>query len=131
MATTQAELVTPERNLFSGEVEMVAGRTVGGGEIAFLANHTAFVGALEPGLLRFVEEGGREVRVAVHGGFVEVRDNRVIVVADVAERAEDIDVGRAQLAAEEAQRRLSSGDDPEAEAALQRARTRLEVAGRS
>ena len=138
MATTRVELVTPDRTLFSGEAEMVATRTVGGGEIAFLANHTAFVGAVQPGLLRVVHpEGvaagttGGELRFAVHGGFVEVRDNRVIVVADAAESAEDIDVERAQRARDDAQRRLSAGDDRQAAADLRRAEVRLEVSGRA
>ncbi|HZT65432.1 MAG TPA: ATP synthase F1 subunit epsilon [Acidimicrobiales bacterium] len=129
MTATQVELVTPERTLYSGEAEMVVTRTVGGGNIAFLANHMPFVGAIEPGLVRVVLEGGDEVRVAVHGGFVEVRDNRVIMVADVAELAEDIDVERARRAQEEAQR--GAGEDPEAEAALRRAEVRLEVSGRA
>lgn len=125
---TQVEVVTPQRTLFSGEAEMVVCRTVDG-DIAFLANHMPFVGALEAGLVRLVlPEGAEEVRLAVHGGFVEVRDNQVTLLADVAELAGDIDLDRAQRAKDEAERRLGTGEDVEARAALRRAEVRLAVA---
>jgi len=69
-----------------------------------------------------------EVRAALHGGFVKVADNRVTIVAGVAELAEEIDVDRAQRALEAAEGRLSAGDVAEAEAALARARVRIEAA---
>jgi F-type H+-transporting ATPase subunit epsilon len=69
-----------------------------------------------------------EVRAALHGGFVKVADNRVTIVAGVAELAEEIDVDRAQRALEAAEGRLSAGDAAEAEAALARARVRIEAA---
>lgn len=93
MATTRVEMVAPEGALFSGEAEMVTCRTEGG-DIAFLANHMAYVGVLQPGELRVVHpEGtaagrqalGDELRFEVEGGgFVEVNDNRVVVVCDAA-----------------------------------------------
>ena len=91
MATTQVELVTPEGPLFSGQAEMVTCRTEGG-DIAFLANHMAYVGVLQAGDLRVVgPEGtpgpqgtGGELRFQVSGGFVEVSANRVVVVCDAA-----------------------------------------------
>ena len=87
MATTHVELVTPERNLFSGEAEMVVCRT-DGGDIAFLAHHMPYLGALEPGMVRIVPEGGgNEFRVDVHSGFVEVHDNRVTILADGADES--------------------------------------------
>jgi len=99
MATTQVELVTPTGTLFSGQAEMVVCRTAGG-DIAFLAHHMAYVGALEPHPLRIVhpeaaatEAAGlgagaaEELRFDVQGGFVEVNDNRVIVLCDAAEPA--------------------------------------------
>lgn len=89
MATTQVELVTPEGALYSGQAEMVACRT-GGGDIAFLANHMPYLGALEPGDLRIVhpeDDPGGELRFTVGGGFVEVNDNRVIVLCDAASPA--------------------------------------------
>jgi F-type H+-transporting ATPase subunit epsilon len=118
----QVEVVSPERILYSGEAEMVVCRTVGGGEVAFLTGHAPFLAALETGLVRVKTSGGEEV-VAVHGGFVEVRDNRVIVLSDVAELAADIDVARAQRAKDAA-----TGDDEDAVAARARADAPLKAA---
>lgn len=126
MATTRVEIVTPERNLFSGEAEMVVCRAVSG-DIAFLANHMPYLAALEPGVVRLDLEGGEQVSLAVHGGFVEVHDNRVTMLADVAERPEEIDVARAERAREEAERRVTAGEGAEAELALRRAEARLEA----
>lgn len=137
MATTQVEVVTPTRTLYSGAAEMVVCRTAGG-EIAFLADHMPYLGLLEPGVVRVigpaesVREGGAaggDLRMAVHSGVVEVRENQVIMLADVAELAGDIDVERARRALAEAEQ--SSADDPEAEAARRRAEVRLEVASSS
>ena len=127
MATTHVELVTPERNLFSGEAEMVTCRTAGG-DIAFLADHMPYLAVLEPCVVSITLEGGESERFAAHGGFVEVHDNRVTILADVAEKASDIDLARAQRAREEAERAGASGD-ADAEAALARANARLEAAG--
>jgi F-type H+-transporting ATPase subunit epsilon len=123
------DLVSPERILWSGEAEMVVARTAGG-DIAFLSGHAPFLGALGIGPLAIHTPGGGEVvRVAVHGGFVEVSDNRVTILSDVAELAADIDVARAQRAEEAAQQRLRGEHDADAEAALRRAHVRLELAG--
>jgi F-type H+-transporting ATPase subunit epsilon len=127
VATTHVELVTPERNLFSGEAEMVTCRTAGG-DIAFLADHMPYLAVLEPCVVSITTEGVETERFAAHGGFVEVHDNRVTILADVAERASDVDLARAQRAKEEAERAAASGD-AEAEAALARANARLEAAG--
>jgi F-type H+-transporting ATPase subunit epsilon len=121
----QVELVSPERILYSGEADMVVCRTVGGGEVAFLTGHAPFLGALETGVVRVKTSGGEEI-AAVHGGFVEVRDNRVIVLSDVAELAADIDTSRAQRAKDAA-----TGDDPDALAARARADARLNAATRA
>ena len=123
----QVELVSPERILYSGEAEMVICRTVSG-DIAFLDNHAPFLGALDIGVVRIKTAGGEE-KAAVHGGFVEVRDNRVIILSDVAELVDHIDVERARRAKDELERRTRSDDDAETEAALRRAHVRLEVAG--
>lgn len=130
MATTEVELVSPAQTLFEGEAEMVVCRTVDG-EIAFLANHTPLIGALEPCVLRIVAEDASEDTFAVGGGFVDVRNNKVIVLADLAQRSDDIDVSAAQRDLDEAQGRLQSGDeDDEAAATAERwAEVRLEVAG--
>jgi len=123
--TLQVELVSPERILYSGEAEMVVCRTVGGGEVAFLTGHAPFLAALETGVVRVRTGSGEEV-AAVHGGFVEVRDNRVIILSDVAELAADIDTSRAQRAKDAA-----SGDDDEAVEARKRADARLNAANRA
>jgi F-type H+-transporting ATPase subunit epsilon len=125
-------LVSPERILFTGEADMVICRTTDG-EIAFLTGHAPLVGALGIGVVRIKLADGSERMAAVHGGFVEVRDNRVSILSDVAELPEQIDVDRARQAKDEAERRLSQGgldDEAEAEAiaALRRAEVRLQVA---
>ena len=125
----QVELVSPERILYSGEAEMVVCRTMSGGEIAFLTGHAPFVGALDIGVVR-VKTGDGVEEAAVHGGFVEVRDDRVSVLSDVAELASQVDVERARRAKEAAERKEKDMDDAEAEAALRRATVRLEVAER-
>lgn len=133
MATTAFDLVTPAATLYSGQAEMIVCKTVEG-EIAFLADHEPYIGALDPCLVRVVgPEGtdGSEFRVAVHGGFVEVNDNHVIMLADMAQRPEDVDVAQAQADESEAQSRTGSGAEGEARAAetdLKWAQARLEVA---
>jgi F-type H+-transporting ATPase subunit epsilon len=127
VANTHIEVVTPNRTLYSGEAEMLACRSVDG-EIAFLADHMPYIGVLDPGVVRVmgaVEAGGGEMLIAAHGGFVEVQENRVILLADVAELPEEVDVARAQRAEQQAAERPG---DPEADAALRRAQVRLEVA---
>lgn len=123
--TLHVELVSPERILYSGDADMVVCRTVGGGEVAFLTGHAPFLGALETGVVRVKTPGGEEV-AAVHGGFVEVRDNRVIILSDVAELANDVDVTRAQRAKDGA-----TGDEEDAAAARARADARLTAAKRA
>ena len=115
----RVELVSPERILYSGEADMVIARTFGG-DIAFLTGHAPFVGALGIGKVRVRQVDGSEEVAAVHGGFVEVKDNRVTILSDVAELASQIDVARAREALSRA------GDD---DAARRRAEVRLDVAG--
>jgi F-type H+-transporting ATPase subunit epsilon len=125
------ELVSPEKILYEGEADQVVCRPTGG-EIAFLPGHQPFVGALVTYPVRILLPGSGEVVAAVHGGFVEVRDDRVTILSDVAELPDQIDVVRAQTAKEQAERDLATdADDPEASAALARADLRLEVAGKA
>ncbi|MEO7836007.1 MAG: F0F1 ATP synthase subunit epsilon [Acidimicrobiales bacterium] len=127
----EVELVSPERILFSGEAEMVVCRTYDG-EIAFLTGHAPFLGALGIGIVRIHQPGGEVVRAAVHGGFVQVKDDKVIVLSDVAELPDQIDVERARRSLEDAKRNAGAeGEDVAAEAAaqLQRAEVRLDLAG--
>ncbi len=125
----QVELVSPERILFSGEADMVIVRTVGGGDVAFLAGHAPFLGALAIHSARIKRPDGTEETAAAHGGFVHVRDNKVIILSDVAELASQIDVERARRAKEAAEEKARDVDDAEAQAALQRAVVRIDVAG--
>jgi F-type H+-transporting ATPase subunit epsilon len=123
------DIVSPERVLYTGEGDMVVCRT-SEGEIAFLPGHTPFLGALGIGVVRILLPQEGEQAAAVHGGFVEVSNDRVIVLSDVAELAEGIDVERARRARQRAEERLAADpDDEDAQAALLRATTRLEVAG--
>ena len=122
----QVELVSPERILWSGEAEMVVARTAEG-DIAFLTGHSPFIGALGIGAVSIRGTDGGEARAAVHGGFVEVSGDRVTILSDEAELAGDIDAARARRALEEAERAMRE-DDVEAEAALRRARLRVELA---
>ena len=115
----QVELVSPERILYSGEAEMVIARTAGG-DIAFLTGHAPFVGVLGIGKVVVREVGGTSVVAAVHGGFVEIKDNRVSILSDVAELSTQIDVARAR----EALSRASDDED-----ARRRAEVRLDAAG--
>ena len=127
--TLKVELVSPEQVLYSGDASMVVARTAGGGDIAFLTGHTSFLGVLEPGLVRVIEEDGAELRVAVFGGFVEVNHDRVSILSDAAELASTIDVDAARRARDEAEAILRQGADDEAEAALRMADVRLMAAG--
>jgi F-type H+-transporting ATPase subunit epsilon len=142
-----ARLVTPESVVFEEEVEAVILRT-SHGDSTYLSGHAPLVGAVLPGLVRFVRPGGEEQRVAAHGGFVHVEaSGRVTVLPPAAELAENIDVERARQSLEAAEAELaelaaagrvpgqSDNDTTEsdveverAEAARARATTRIEVA---
>ena len=126
--TLHVEVVSPERILWTGEAQWVRARTIGGGDIAFLTGHAPFVGALDIHPVVVHAEDGTEEVIAVHGGFVEVSNDRVTVLSDVAEVSSQIDVERARAAQERAEAALRGGDDEEAAAALKRAQVRLEAA---
>jgi F-type H+-transporting ATPase subunit epsilon len=123
------EVVSPETVLYSGEGDMVVCRTADG-DIAFLPGHAPFIGALGTAKVRVILPDSGEQAIAVHGGFVEVGHDRVIVLSDVAELPEQIDVDRAREAKQRAEAALSANDlDETAAAALARAELRLGVAG--
>ncbi len=124
----QVELVAPEKILYSGEADMVIARTTDG-EIAFMGGHAPFIGALGIGAVRIRTSEGDDVTAAVHEGFVEVTDDRITILSDVAELVDDIDANRAQRALDQLQQRKADQDDAGAEAALRRARLRVELAG--
>jgi F-type H+-transporting ATPase subunit epsilon len=125
-------MVTPTETLYSGEAEMVVCRTTEG-EIAFLADHMPYIGALDPCLVRVVgpDDGESEVRFAAHGGFVEVKESRVIMLADLALTPDEVDVEQARLDEANATQQASAGDESEREQAetdLRWAHARLEAA---
>jgi len=125
----QVEVVSPEEVLYSGEGDMVVCRTADG-DIAFLPGHAPFIGALGVAKVRVMLPGSGEQAIAVHGGFVEVGHDRVIVLSDVAELPERIDVERAREAKSRAETALQRDEQDEAAAAaLARADLRLDVAG--
>jgi len=125
------EVVSPESVLYSGEATMVITRTLGGGEIAFQAGHAPFLGALDASHTRVFLADGAVEDIAVHGGFVEVSNDKVSLLSDTAEVASAIDVERARAAKERAEERLRHEHDAEATAALGRANARLSAAGHS
>ncbi len=124
----RVDLVSPERMLFSGEADMVVCRTTDG-YIAFLTGHAPFVGALGIGVVRIIHDAGDEDVAAIHGGFVEVRGDQVIILSDVAEMSGDVDVERAREAKERAEEQMAEEPSAEAETAIERAHTRLVAAG--
>jgi F-type H+-transporting ATPase subunit epsilon len=132
MATTRLDIVSAERVVFSDEVEVVVAPGVEG-QLGILPHHAPLMTILLPGEL-LVRKGGEEFFLAISGGFLEVRPDRVIVLADAAERVEEIDIARAEEAKRRAEERLTHPttevDMARAEAALRRALARLQVVAR-
>ncbi len=124
-------IVTPQRRVFQQPVNMVIIRTTEG-DIGVLPGHTPLVASLETGPMT-IKHKGQDRRAAVNGGFVEVTPDQVSVLAETAELAEEIDVERARRARERAEEKLAQKkegtDFARAQAALQRALVRLDVAG--
>jgi len=127
----QLEVVTPERRVLEESVEMV---NVPGlnGELGILPGHTPLISQLKTGVLTYVEDGKSSV-LHVSGGFVEVRDDHVSVLAEVAERPEEIDAASARTAREKFEKQLGSwsGSEEDLELArteLARAEVRLQLA---
>ncbi len=134
MARLRCEVVTAERSVFSGEVDMVVAPG-SEGQLGILPNHAPIMTALTFGELVIHREGQADEFIAIGGGFLEAGFNHVTILADSAERAEEIDVSRAEEArrkAEEtmAQKHREDVDFARAEAALRRSMIRLKVARR-
>ncbi|HET8784664.1 MAG TPA: F0F1 ATP synthase subunit epsilon [Candidatus Limnocylindrales bacterium] len=129
----QLEIVTPERQVFSDIVDSV--QVPGSeGELGVLPHHAPLVSTLGVGELRFRKDGNEE-SFAIVGGFLQVRPDRVVVLAETADLASEIDLEKAQEARREAERALESGyregaDLAAARAALQQALLRIRVAER-
>ena len=132
MSTIKLDIVTAERVVYSDDVDIVVAPGVEG-QLGILPHHAPLMTMLQPGELR-ARKGGEEVSLAITGGFLEVRPDRVIVLADAAERAEEIDIHRAEEAKRRAQEQLRHPtpeiDLAQAEVALRRALARIEVVGR-
>ncbi|GAV24195.1 ATP synthase F0F1 subunit epsilon [Carboxydothermus islandicus] len=126
------EVVTPERVVANEYVEFVVAPGVEG-EIGILPFHAPLITSLDIGILRYTVEGRTE-KIALTGGFLEVKGNKVVVLANAAERGEEIDVERAQRALERARERLTKRtpdiDVLRAELAMRRALNRLKAAGK-
>ena len=127
------EIVTPERLAYSDEVDSVV-LPGSEGEMGVLPHHAPLVSTLGVGELR-IRKGGSEESFAIVGGFVQVRPDRVVVMAETADMASEIDLEKAQEARREAERALESGyheaaDMAAARAALQQALLRIRVAER-
>lgn len=127
----QLEVVTPERVVLRTRAEFVALPGLAG-EFGVLRNHAPLIAGLGVGVLRYGAWQGEKRRLFISGGCAEVSDNRVVVMANAAETAEEIDIARARAAKERAERRLrhraENIDLHRAELALQRALHRLRAA---
>lgn len=124
------EVITPERRVYEDDVDMVIA-PASEGYVGILPHHAPLLTGLGPGEFR-VKKGGVEEALAVFGGFMDVRGDRVVVLTEAAEPAEEIDAARAQEARDRAQQALAAGpvsaaDEQRARAALQRALVRLRV----
>ncbi len=133
MAALTLEIVTPERRIATLKADEVRAPGEEGG-FGIRRDHTPFMSKLQPGRLT-VAEGGREVTYAIGGGFLQVADNKVIVLADTAELQEEIDVARAERALKDATEKLRAMTEQDTNflveaARVRRAAARLEVAGR-
>ena len=124
------EVVTPQKAIVSEEVEIVVAPG-SDGEFGVLKGHTTFLTSLKIGTLRYKDTSGKERYLFINGGFAEVLPDKVTILAESAERRQDIDVQRATKAKERAEKRLAEKredtDLVRAEAALRRAVHRLKI----
>ena len=127
------EIVTPTKVVFSGDVTSFSAPGVIGG-FQVLRNHAPLLSNIAVGEVKVVDAAGSESRYATSGGFVEVHENKLVMLAETAERSDEIDVTRAEAARERARKRLAdkeAGIEIErARLALHRALNRLKVAAR-
>ncbi|MBM7704048.1 F0F1 ATP synthase subunit epsilon [Metabacillus iocasae] len=132
MKTIHVSVVTPDGPVYESDVEMVSTKAQSG-ELGVLPGHIPMVAPLQIGAVR-LKKGSSTELVAVSGGFLEVRPDKVTILAQTAEKAEDIDFVRAEEAKNRAESRLNSKQDDvdfkRAELALKRAINRIEVTQR-
>lgn len=128
------EIVAPDRVVFAGNATSFSAPGVEGG-FQVLASHAPLLSSLEIGEIKVKGLDGRDTRYAASGGFVEVRDNHVVVLVESAERSNEIDVARARASKERAEERLGAPgkdiDTNRARASLFRALNRLRVAAKT
>jgi len=127
------EVVTPEKAVVDEDAQMVVAPGALG-EFGVLSGHTTFLTTLKVGIIRYTDANGKERYVFVSGGFAEALPDKVTVLAESAERRQDIDLARAKDAIERAEKRLAEQrlketlDFTRAKAALERALQRLKLA---
>jgi F-type H+-transporting ATPase subunit epsilon len=128
----QLDIVTPERELFSSEVDIVLAPGPEG-QLGILPNHAPLITLLGEGVM-VARRGDEEYSFAIHGGYMQVLPDQVIVLADIGESAEDIDIERAMAARRQAEELLKKEPPPEERAAaiqaLRRSLVRIKVARR-
>ncbi|GFN32712.1 F0F1 ATP synthase subunit epsilon [Paenibacillus xylaniclasticus] len=129
MSTLLLEIVTPERKVYAQEVNMVSVKGADG-ELGILPNHIPLVTPLRIAPV-IVKKNGETEKIAVSGGFIEIRKDKVVILAESAELASDIDIARAEAAKKRAEERLAAKqsdiDTVRAELALQRALNRINI----
>jgi F-type H+-transporting ATPase subunit epsilon len=129
MATMHVEVVSAEKQLFSGEATELYARALDG-EIGILPGHQPAVIALDIGPVNVVLEGGGRERIAVHNGFLYVGRDKTVVLADTAELASEIDRARAEAKVRKLEQQLDREEDASLRSSLAKARLRVDVATR-
>ncbi|REK69520.1 F0F1 ATP synthase subunit epsilon [Paenibacillus paeoniae] len=129
MSTFLVEIVTPERKVYQETANMVSVTGVDG-ELGIMPNHIPLVTPLRIAPVTIKRDGKVDI-IAVNGGFIEVRKDKIVILAESAELAKDINIERAEAAKQRAQQRLAAKQDEvdfrRAEMAMQRAMNRLNV----
>jgi F-type H+-transporting ATPase subunit epsilon len=120
-------VVTPERELWHGESDFVSARPEGG-EVGIMPGHAPFLGTLKHGTVK-VQDNGGEHFFAVHGGFIQVFEDKVTILGTAAELASEIDIEEARRNREACEEQLRQGHTAEAWELLQRSEARLRTAG--
>ena len=129
----QLEVVTPERRVLADPVDMVTVPGLGG-ELGILPGHTPLISQLQTGVLTYVQDG-KSSQLHVSGGFVEVRDDHVSVLAEVAERPDEIDAARARQSRDQLEKQINAWSGSEDELAIaktefERSVVRMQLASR-
>lgn len=128
----KVEIITPDRVFYKGETDFIE-FTTASGQIGVYKNHIPMTTVLAPGIVT-IHNGEEEKLAAVHAGFAEILNDKITLLAELAEWPDEIDVNRAEAAKQRAEERLASHtaeiDVKRAEYALHKALTRIDVAGR-